>query len=312
MRGARAKTTQRGTQPLLAGRVMAALADSFRVGPMLANTVGRQLREWEQGLPKERRTQRKIVRAILEAAFLDPTGATRLGSDLSDEELVEIALRVLLGWCTWVDALRPTGVKGPDFLAKLVVERTLIMWGLVLGTVRHAWGVPLRAQPTLAYWFPTGRDRKSVPSVFLDEVFRRVEQRPNAITLVERLAAARPGGGGKALKPATLRRWRSGETLPNGERVTAIAHVDGDRQLRVKLGVRVAVERLAALHADGGEPSRQNRDATMLWLAFAECRAHEMQTLLAARHASDVEALRLLGDPRLLKALLPPREPPSR
>jgi len=245
------------------------------------------------------------VRAVLEAALLDPGRATTLGSALSDEELVEIGLRVLMEWCAWVDALRPTEAAGPDFLPRWAVERTCTLWWFILGVVRHAWDVPLGEQPVLPGWFPTGRDEKSVPSAFLDGVFRRIEQRPSAPALVEQLAAARPRGDGKAVKPATVASWRRGISLPNGGRVTAIRQVDGDRHLRVKLGVQVAVERLAALHAHGGQPSPQNRDATFLWLAVAEVRAHAVQKALVEKRVDGADALRLLGDARLLTALLP-------
>jgi hypothetical protein len=247
---------------LIPGLVLHGVAEAFRVGPLLEDSVSRQLREWRDGVPKDLPTQRKLIHALVDAIM----------GGLGPVHVVEAAV---LRWSRWVtEEVMPAAPSNPELAAHWVVEHTLMLAGLLLGVCRHALGVALPERVTIPEWLPTSldRQRRSPTGELLAESFQRIEVREGRqFSLRQEIENARRNNIGRQVKPATIKAWRTGRTVPNGQRVAELAAAVGDPMLPIKLGIRNVVERLAL--KSGGE---RDANTTLVWMSLVEWRAVEV------------------------------------
>jgi hypothetical protein len=289
----------------VSGLMLDALAEAFRVRPALDATArGRQLREWCEGQQKEPATRRAIIWELVSASLDQP-----LHGPLPDELVVGVATAVLDRWTRWLDAA--LCAQGPPGLgASWIIENTLRLWALVLSITRYAWAVPCPTEARVDDWLPTGFDPpgRSLPVELIKDAITRGRGAGTMKSFLQKLEQQRPpDAAGRAVKPETVKDWQQGRTLPNNSRVAELAQATADPWLRLKLGIRGVVERLATFRGD----RTTNRNGTLFWLLVAENLAIQMQKQMEeAAHPRD-GMLRALALDDVLSMYLPPFSPQS-
>ncbi len=293
MSSTRSKRRDRGSArpKLVAGLVLDVLVDAFRVGPLLDATVARQLREWRDGIPKEVPTKKRIVRAVV-------------GLVATQEHVANALAVAMLRWSRWAEEdVVPKAALNPALAAHWLIEHTLHLVGVLLGTCRHAMNEAVPTRATIPDWVPTGFDRArgSLTGQLLAGCVRNVVSRQRAgWSLRTQLEMARRGSGGQAVKPHTIDAWMEGRTTPNGLRLDELSAVVGDPLLRAKMGIRGIVERLAPK-----ESSEQDTNTTLLWMSWVEWTAVETHRSLAAGGVTPEQALEMIANREVLERLLP-------
>jgi hypothetical protein len=296
-------------QQRYSGLLLDAIADAFRVKPILdLGSEGRQLREWCAGRAKERETRRAIIGAITTAALVEDESPRALRGPMPDADVAEVATRVLDRWSRWCDSTLAADAPAGDPMlgASWLIEHTLNLWASVVAITRYAWGIPCPTEARIADWLPSGFDQpdRSLSGELIDDTFARAQATATMTSILQKLEVL-GASAGKAVKPDTVKRWRQGATVPKGTRVSHIAKVAEDPWLRIKLGARGIVERLATFR---GDPT-QNRNATLFWLVTAEHRAVHVQRELERLALARDRTLHGLGLDDVLSVYLPALTP---